>query len=418
MRLKAYEKGRAMTWQAVGNTYAETFEHAVSPSIRLRTVVASTSSQPLPPLDHLHRMTGPHGLFQHAWFAEPNLAHGYCTDDNARATICLTDYQRAGSTDERLPAMFESSFRFLLNACNLRTGRFRNFMDQHGAWLEEFGSEDSHGRALWALGHVARHHSSVEVQAAALKTFRSAAPVTSLFNSPRAWAFTILGLTNYLEVAPKDRFAETLRNKLVAHMDRLFHQSAGVGWEWFELSVTYDNAKLPQAMLAAARQTGHAGWLQTAIRSLHFLAKAQSTPQGYFRPVGSNGFWQRGRQPAQWDQQPLEAQAMAATCLEAHQLTGQSLWLSKALQALAWFTGANDLGISLGDPTSGACCDGLQQHGVNLNFGAESTLAWLQTAVEMRLAEQRHPHSFANDLSAKNHFAGYTTSNHSLKAAM
>ena len=335
-------------------------------------------------------MMGPHGMYQHSCLSEPDLAHGYCTDDNARAAICLTNYLRAGHTEEGLAAMFDSAFTFLLQACDLHTDRFRNFMDQHGSWLERCGSEDSHGRAMWALGHIVRHHPSSRVRESALYALRPAAQATIRFHSPRAWAFTILGLTLYLETGPGDRTAEIIRDELAARLDRLYNSCAGSGWDWFEDSITYDNAKLPQALLAAARQTGHPSWRNTGLRSLTFLLKSQTAPGGHFRPVGSDGFWQRGGQSAQWDQQPIEAQAMTAACLEAFQLTGQASWLEEAQRAFAWFDGGNDHGLSLCDWQTGACCDGLHASGLNLNQGAESTLAWHHAASDLRLASRPH----------------------------
>jgi glycosyltransferase involved in cell wall biosynthesis len=385
MAERAYRKGRTMTWEAVGRSHAETLENAVARANRPVLQVSSFPA-PLPPLHHLRRMMGPHGLYQHARLAEPDLSHGYCTDDNARAAICLTNYLRAGHREEGLPEMFDSVFGFLLRACDPLTDRFRNFMDQHGNWLERAGSEDSHGRALWALGHIVHHHPSPRVRESALHVLRPAAPVTMHFTSPRAWAFTILGLTGHLETSARDRTGEIIRDELAGRLERLYHSCADAGWKWFEDRATYDNAKIPQALLAAAWQTGNSAWRTIGLRSLQFLVKAQSAPAGHFRPVGSEGFWHRSGEPALWDQQPLEAQAMTAACLEAARHADKSLWLAEAQRSAAWFDGGNDLGAPVGDWQTGACCDGLQEAGLNLNRGAESTLAWLQSAVDLRLA--------------------------------
>ena len=388
MRERAFQKGREMTWQAVGQRYAEVFEGVASAASQ-SSFATPVTKVALPPLNHFERMMGTHGMYQHARFTEPDLDHGFCTDDNARAAICLTDYLRAGSPDARIPRLFDSVFRLLVNACDLRTGRFRNFMDQHGNWLEYIGSEDSHGRALWALGHIARHHPSSSACHSAVMTLRAGAPATIRFTSPRAWAFAILGLTKYLETQPEDQSLRTLRDVLVHRIDHLYKTCAVAGWHWFENSLTYDNAKLSQAMLAAARQTGNPSWRDTGLRSLQFLVKAQTAPDGHFRSIGSDGFWQRHEVPAQWDQQPLEAQATTAACLEACAVTGQEEWYSRARHAFDWFTGGNDHGFSLCDEHAGSCCDGLQENRLNLNLGAESTLAWLQASAEMRIAERR-----------------------------
>ncbi len=387
MAERAYRKGRTMTWEAVGQSYAETLEQAAARAPR-PVRQAPRDAAALPPLHHLRRMMGPHGLYQHACVAEPDLAHGYCTDDNARAAICLTNYQRAGHREEGLPGMFDSVLGFLLRACDPHTNRFRNFMDQHGTWLEQAGSEDSHGRALWALGHIVRHHPSPRVRESALHALRRAAPVTIHFTSPRAWAFTILGLTGYLETGTGDRTAEIIRDELAGRLERLYHTCADAGWKWFEDRVTYDNAKLPHALLAAAWQTGNSAWRTIGLHSLQFLVKAQSAPAGYFRPVGSEGFWHRTGAPARWDQQPLEAYAMTAACVEAARHADMTLWLAEAQRSAAWFDGGNDHGAPLSNWETGACCDGLHESRLNLNQGAESTLAWLLSESELRLASR------------------------------
>ena len=386
---RAYARGRSMTWDAVGREYAVLFEKAVRRTSR-RPVPGPMAAPADLSLDHLQRMMGPHGLFQHARLSEPDPAHGFCTDDNARAVIGLTDLMRCGRMDDGIKAMFAPCLHFVLRACDFRTDRFRNFMDDNGHWLEPCGSEDSHGRALWALGHVIRHHASLNIREPAMQVFRAAAPGAARFVSPRAWAFTLLGLTKYLEAVPCDRTAASLRDELAARLTMLFDRCAGHQWHWFESNVTYDNGKLPQALLAVARQTGDLDMRRVAMKSLAFLLHAQTAPGGYFRPVGCHGFWPRGEVPAQWDQQPLEAQAMAAACLEAAAVTGQRRWADSSQRIHAWFLGENDAGIPLVEVNTGGCCDGLQEHGLNLNQGAESTLAWLQSFAAQELM-RLHP---------------------------
>jgi hypothetical protein len=258
-------------------------------------------------------------------------------------------------------------------------------MSVDGLWMEAWGSEDSHGRALWALGHVVRYHADQAIRDAAGQVLCSAAPVTVRFTSPRAWAFTILGLTNYLEMVRTDHIAEILRDELTSRLVRLFQTYASDDWVWFEDRITYDNGKLPHAILAAARQTGSLAWSRVGLRTLEFIARGQTTAKGHFRPVGCKGWWRRNGTPAQWDQQPLEAQAMTAAYIEAYALTGQTRWLSEAHRAFAWFTGENDHSLPVVDSVTGGCCDGLCENGLNLNQGAESTLAWLQASAAMYL---------------------------------
>jgi len=384
---RAWEKGRGMTWGAVGRSYADVFEAAAAARRRPAIVRPVPGTVELPRTGHFEHLMGEHGIFQHAIGTEPDPAHGFCTDDNARALIAITDLMRCGLREGKMESMFNVCFDFLMGACDPRIDRFRNFMDSDGRWLEPWGSEDSHGRALWAMGHVARHFTaSPVVREAATHVLRAAAPLTVQFTSPRAWAFTILGLTNYLETVRVDPIAEILRDELASRLARLFYLCAADDWVWFEDRITYDNGKLPQALLAAARQTGNLPWCRIALRALGFLTQGQTAPGGHFRAVGCDGFWRRNQPPAQWDQQPLEAQAMTAACLEAHALTGQAQWLTEAHRAFAWFTGENDHGLPLVDSETGGCCDGLHVSSLNLNQGAESTLAWLQSAAAMHLA--------------------------------
>jgi hypothetical protein len=374
-----------MTWDAVAGAYTSVFESVAGAARRTSTFRRLAAVMEKPAFTHLERMTGRYGIYQHAKIDEPDPDHGFCTDDNARAIIALTDFARLGQRHPVLESLFHPGFEFLLDARNPRTDRFRNFMDCRGRWLETCGSEDSHGRALWALGHVGRHHPLPRVRLAALRQFRAAFPVTLQFEAPRAWAFTVLGLTNYLEAVSSDNTAEILRDELALRLMRKLESATSGNWTWFEDIVTYDNGKLPQALLAAARQTGNLAWCRAGLRSLTFLLRGQTAPEGHFRPAGCRGFWPRLASPAQWDQQPLEAQSMIAACLEAYGLTHQHSWLAGAQRIFAWFTGENDLGLSLVDAETGGCCDGLQESGLNLNQGAESTLAWLQSAAALRL---------------------------------
>jgi len=381
---RAYEKGRSMTWDAVGRSYAETIAEV---TIQRRTArpVPVADPVPQPSIHYFAHLMGKFGIHQHAKGTEPDPAHGYCTDDNARAVIALTDLIRANHPDNRIGPMFTRCFNVLIQGCDLRTDRFRNFMDEEGRWLETFGSEDSHGRAVWALGHVVHHCPPSRERECARQILRVAAPAAMRFTSPRSWAFTLLGLTHYLDGVRTDILAEVLRDELASRLFSLYESCASDDWLWFENVVTYDNAKIPEALLAAARQTNKTSWCRAALRTLGFLVRSQTALEGHFRPVGSYGFWKRNSPPAQWDQQPLEAQAMTSACLEAYALTGQLRWLDSAWRAFAWFTGSNDLAVPVVDSLTGGCCDGLKESGLNVNQGAESTLAWIQSAVQMRL---------------------------------
>lgn len=389
MSVVACRRGRETTWGQAGRQYLEAFDSRcgrspLGPS-GAEQPAAEVSPAPLP-LAHLHRLTGPLGIYQHAKLAEPDLEHGYCTDDNARALILARDLLRSGHPDKmRLTALEKQCFEFVSGAFNPLVGRFRNFRSAAGEWLEAQGSEDSHGRALWALGHSARHAPDPVVQQAAVHLFHLALPAVDTFTAPRAWTFTLLGLAALPAGGPPGVAAAAQRH-LAARLMRLYHRSADRSWRWFEPSLSYDNARLPQALLVTAAQTGDTAMRTVALNSLAWLMHLQRAPEGHFRAIGSNGFFHRGStSPAQWDQQPLEALASLSACLEAQRLTGREEWLTRAQRALAWFSGANDLGLPVGNDQTGACYDGIQPGGMNQNQGAESTLAFLQSHTGMRL---------------------------------
>lgn len=392
MRKNAYRLGRDMIWPEVGRAYVKVFEAAVA-EFRLaaprRVVPAPTLSSDggaLPPwkLDHLMRLTDATGVFQHATYTLPWFDHGYCTDDNARALLFTVLFEELDGQHPELDRVRTAAAAFLHHAFDRASRRFRNFLAFDRRWLEEKGSEDSHGRAVWALGAVAGRTSHPSLRAWATSLFDAALPPVEDFTSPRAWAFAILGIHEYLRVLHGDLLANRLRIELAARLEALYRREAAEGWLWFEPVVSYDNARLPQALILSGRWTGHQQQLEHGLKALRWLMETQRSPEGYFRPIGSNGFWRRGQPPAWHDQQPLEACACVSACIEAFGATGDPHWREEARRAFDWYLGANDLGAPLYDAATGGCCDGLHESRVNLNQGAESTLSFLLALAEMR----------------------------------
>ena len=204
--------------------------------------------------------------------------------------------------------------------------------------------------------------------------------------SPRAWAFSLLGIHGYLSALGGDRTAARIRDVLVERLMALYQTQKGDDWLWFEDLLCYDNARLPQALLTVARATGRPEVKKVGLEALEWLMRQQQAEDGHFRPIGSHGFYRRGDRPAAFDQQPVEAYAAIDACLEAHRLTGNAAWFGRASRVFEWFLGNNDLGEPLFDPKTGACRDGLHPGRVNENQGAESTLAFVATVVELKLA--------------------------------
>lgn len=394
-RSDAYLLGRAMIWPSVANRYLESFHRARADRRLLpRKVFAewtlASRSHELPTLrlDHLACMSDGTGLFQHATFSVPDFHHGYCTDDNARAFILCTHLAEGGrnATGRGLEPLEPKCLAFLAAAWNPGTGRFRNFMSHGRQWLEEQGSEDSHGRALWALGTGAAKSSRESHRRLCVRLFDLALESVISFRSPRAWAFTLLGLHEYLRAFPDAEKARHARGHLVERLLAIWRESSSEAWPWFENSVSYENARLPQALLVSAAPMGHEEARQAALRSLAWLASVQKAPGGHFRPIGSDGFYVKDGEKALFDQQPVEAQAMVSACLDAFRLTGDAAWRIEARCAFDWFLGRNDLGVSLHEPSTGGCHDGLHADRVNENQGAESTLAFHLARAEMSAA--------------------------------
>jgi len=270
---------------------------------------------------------------------------------------------------------------------NRETGRFRNFMSHGRQWLEESGSEDSHARALWAAGTGAGRSRNEGHRKLSAHLFEGGLSVVESFSSPRAWAFALLGIDEYLRSLPGHSIVKDLREVLTLKLIGLWKNCATDNWPWFESSATYENPRLCQALLLSGQWMPHAKALEIGLKSLGWLASVQKTQAGHFRPIGSNGFYERDGGRAYFDQQPVEAHAMVSACLEAFRATQDGSWSREAKRAFEWFLGRNDLGLSLYDFSSGGCSDGLHQDRVNENQGAESTLAFHLSLAEMNYAE-------------------------------
>jgi len=394
MRKRAYMFGREMIWPQVARRYLESFARAraekrnFTPSV---FAVKPLDKRPaeLPPLklDHLRRMTDDTGMLQHALFTLPNYREGYTVDDNARALMVSVLADELGHSEAS--EIVSRYLAFICYAFNSETKRFRNFMDYQRNWLEASGSDDSHGRTLWALGTLLGRSNTPGLQSMAGRLFEQALPAILRTTSPRAWAFALIGIHEYLRRYDGDRRASQVREELAGRLLTLYQANRSDEWCWFEESLSYCNAALPHAFLMCGQSIPNSTMNDAALESLTWLADIQrdKTNGGHFVPIGSNGFYQRGGERARFDQQPVEAQAMVSACLEAHRITGDKNWYKEARRAFDWFLGRNDLNLPIYDPTTGGCRDGLHPDRPNENQGAESSLAFLQAVLELRLAE-------------------------------
>jgi hypothetical protein len=394
MRKRAYVYGRAMIWPVVAGRYMESFvrarterRHFTPPGFAAKALDRHAGDLPPLRLDHLRRMTDETGMLQHAIFTVPNYREGYCTDDNARALMVSALIEALGIRES-----FELASRylaFLWYAFNPETRRFRNFMDYQRHWKEDSGSDDSHGRSLWALGTVLGNANTPALQSMAGWLFEQALPAIRDTTSPRAWAFALIGIHEYLRRFAGDRRVGQVREELAGRLMALYQGHRSDEWPWFEDGLSYCNAALPHALLMCGRSMANAAMAEAGLESLRWLTDLQRSDAGggHFVPIGSHGFYRRGGERARFDQQPVEAQAMVSACLEAYRVTGDKRWDKEARRAFDWFIGRNDLNLPIYDPTTGGCRDGLHPDRPNENQGAESTLAFLQALLELRLAE-------------------------------
>jgi glycosyltransferase involved in cell wall biosynthesis len=394
MRKDAYKLGRDMIWSNTARLYMNSFEQArLEGSVLSRKTFATKTLDQQPrelpklKLDHLSRMTDSTGLFQHAVFTVPNFSEGYCTDDNARAFILTVLLDEMEEDPGIVRALATTYAAFLNHAFDLKTRRFHNQMSFDRRWLDKERSEDSHARALWALGTGAGRSPYRSFQMMSGQIFALALPSVAAFTSPRAWAFSLLGIHEYLQRLSGDSFASQMRDTLTERLMGLFDRSAKPDWPWFEKVLSYDNAKLAHALILSGHATGRAAVLERGLQTLRWLARMQTAENGDFRPIGSNGFHRHGGMRAAFDQQPIEAQAMVSACLAAYRITADAGWYEEAQRAFDWFLGWNDLGLELYSLHTGGCHDALHVDRINQNQGAESTLAFLLSLAEMRLMQ-------------------------------
>src|SRR5580658_6586680 len=325
MRKNAYKLGREMIWSRVARLYAKSFEQARQDhnfigrkSSPIKTLDEQPGQLPELKLDHLFRMSDSTGIFQHASFTVPNFAEGYCTDDNARALVLTLMLKKLGHDSPRLCARAATYAAFINHAFDRQSGRFRNFMNFERRWLESVGSEDCEGHALWALGLCVSQAGQGSFQMLAAQLFEQALPVAAEFSSPRAWAFTLIGIDEHLRRFGGDRRASQIRESLTAKLTQRYADAATDEWQWFEDVVSYANAKLPHAMILSGRSLNNKTMLELGLKTLRWLTKIQTSEAGSFRPVGSNGFFPHGKERAMFDQQPIEAQVTISACIEAY----------------------------------------------------------------------------------------------------
>src|SRR5271155_5428566 len=408
MRKRAYLFARDMVWKKVAQGYMESFSRIRSDRMETPRVQFSARMTPktlnqLPELklNHLNALTDDTGILQHAIFTIPNRGEGHTTDDNARALIFMVLLAQLEKDREETKTLPTSDFparylSFLEHAFNPAGGRFKNFLSYDRRWNEPIGSEDCHGRALWSLGTVLGRSEDQGLRSAAGRLFEFSLPAALESYSPRAGAYTLLGIQEYLNSYPGDRDAQKVRSVLSRRLLEMYESIRQPDWKWFENVLAYANARLPQAMLLVGSACSDDRMVSAGLEALDWLSRTQHCETNqHFVPIGSQGFYHQDGEKARFDQQPIEAAGAVSACLEAYRITGDGRWRSEAWSAFNWFLGDNDLQVSLYDSVTGGCRDGLHPERANQNQGAESTLSFLMALLEMhslqkseRLAER------------------------------
>lgn len=342
----------------------------------------SRAAGALPTLDYVALLSDDTGVIQHANESIPNRSTGYCTDDVSRALMVALAYLRLRPGDPVGKRLATTYLSFLHDA-QIDDGRFRNFMDYDRTWLDEVGTQDSVGRAMWALGYAVRYAPEEPWQRLAWRMLSRSLDCVDWLEHPRAQAYAMLGLSHGDKVQPEPCTRALLRHLADALVAR-YRAARRDDWQWFDETMTYDNARLPEAVLRAGEVVGDDAYREVALTTLDFYERV-TFENGIFVPIGNEGWYTRGGARARYAQQPLEATAMVDAELAAFDATRNRSRLAAAATAFAWFLGKNSTGTVMahGD----GCYDGLGPHDANANMGAESTLAYLAGAYAM--AERR-----------------------------
>lgn len=385
LRRKAYDFGRKITWPKTGEKYVTLAENILKEK---QEIIVKKDEELdlliLPPflLNHINRLTDDTGIIQHAKFGIPNLKDGYCLDDNARALLmALMAYKEMKDNRalELIP-IYLSYIHYMQNA----DGTFRNFMSFSRNFLDEVGSEDSFGRAIWALGYLLGNAPNDAFYQSGREVFFKAVPNFEKLKSIRSIANTIIGISHYLKNNPDDSITEMLKNlayKLVKH----YEENETPDWKWFEDLLAYDNGMLPLALLHSAEILNDSKITKIALESMKFLTK-HTFKDNYLSVIGNEKWYKKDEERSVYAQQPIDAMAMVLMYQQVFVVTKDRKYLNMLYKSFLWFLCENDLRMNLYDFETKGCCDGFVSSGVNRNQGAESTLAYLISRLTVQSA--------------------------------
>lgn len=391
MRRSAYQFGRDMIWHSVAAKYQEKYNEAIKKykkDVKVSSGKQVDPSDSLPDLpevklDYLKTLTDDTGIYQHASYTVPNREFGYTTDDNARGAIVALGQWKIFGDDTALE-LLRTYLSFLGSAIDPQTGQARNYLSFDRKWEREERTEDAHGRLVWAAGTLIRKRPNKALVGYGNQLFHRAVDSVSDFTSPRAWAFSILGIRRYLDKFEGDRNTKLLGTSLADKLLERIKENSSDDWIWPEDSVTYENARLPQALICWGDFTSNEEMKDWGLKSLRWLMDIQTdSSREIISLIGNDGWLVRGGEKADYDQQPVEVAALIDANWQAWKATDSRAYLENIYKAFNWFLGKNDLGVTLYDFRSGGCRDGLHPSRVNENEGAESTLSWLMSLQRM-----------------------------------
>jgi len=376
MRIKAYNYGRKTSWPKIGNKYLElvfeVLESWTEPPLKVEAII-NPLALPDFNMSHIKKLTDGTGIIQHANYTVPDLKKGYCLDDNARALLlCVMAYRQMKLEDAlELMPLYLSFVHYMQN----EDGTFRNFMNFKREFLDEIGSKDCFGRTIWALGYLIRFAPNHAYYKLALNMFLKAAPNFENLQNLRGIAFTIIGISHYLHKAPADTGMIQVLKNLTAKIIEMYEREKDSDWHWFESKITYSNGIIPLALFHSYEIIENDKTLQVTKEAMVFLEKI-TFKQGFFAPIGSDSWYEKGCEPSQFAQQAIDAMAMVLMYYQSFFVIGETKYARLMSSCFMWFLGANEMSMPLYDFETHGCCDGLESHGVNNNQGAESTLAY------------------------------------------
>ncbi|MCG2724918.1 MAG: hypothetical protein L6420_01460 [Elusimicrobia bacterium] len=344
--------------------------------------ILQNSSIPKPSLKHLQELTDDTGIFEFAAYDIPDKKHAYCTEDNARALVAVLMFNRKYPSDKTAEKLAKIYMSYLLYA-QQEDGNFSHRLDFQRR-SHDIATEDSYGRSIWGIGYASAHPINESMRSLAKKMFKKALWRAKKLQAPRAETYTILGLHHYLKAYPNSPDVRKILIKLADSLVNCYKKNSTKDWQWFEKTATYDNAKLPLALFLAYEHTKNKEYFDIAEKTLGFLIKANFRGEKMMQVIGNNGWYSKGKKPAVYDQQPIDAAAMVEACAKAYLITDLKEYKDKMILAFEWFLGNNAAGKPIYDFTNGGSKDGIAKTGINENEGAESSIEVLISLLTLK----------------------------------